>query len=420
MTKKGEAFDEPSVTAKGVEKDKDTTWHMVQASSPSPAHTNHRPTTTTATHSSCPEDHYFSSRSPGHQRKDKKQKISALDHHRLENEEDEVPSGVFQLVTTSGRSPQIVSASQNCAPAERSFNDHDHQSIPPSDASISSDDDDDDDDDRPGAYREGGLDDADDMTTAHYTYTMEDTIPMMMVLEPSGQDEEALEAEVVTERNLEHEVQERMKSITIDATSVKLSPTCNKDDGNTRTGSKQKLPHVAFLVLAALVLLVAVGAVVGSRTLRSKTTTSTAQTIVLDTPTTSPTSVADYVWQLARGLVTPVSGEEALLDQSSPQYRALSWIVHDDQTKMLLTMVQNNDFSSSSSLIVERYVLMLLYFVTNGNNWSVQFYNGNTSICEWVAIECNEEGSVVYISLGKYAVPIFAFYLGKSCTLKVW
>jgi hypothetical protein len=384
----------------------ETTENTTQGSSPPLANTN-EPVTTATTSTTRQEAQYVPNRVPRHQQKVKQQKVATPDHHRLEHEEDvdhyPRPSGGTHPVTFPFQDRGAPDATDGLA--ERSSGNDPNRVLlvsSTSDASIISSQ-----NDRPGAYREGGPDDADDMTTAYYTYTMEETIPMIVVPEPPGQDddEEALEAEVVPERNLEQEVQERMERITIEATSVKLSQP-DKNDGDSRTGSSQKLPRVAFLVMAALVLLVAVGAAVGSRTQRSKKTTSTAQTIVLDTPTSSPTSVADYVWELARGLVTPVSGEEALLDQSSPQYRALSWIVHDDPTKLLLTMVQNNDFSSSSSLIVERYVLMLLYFVTNGNNWSVQIFNGNTTTCEWVAIECNEEGSVVYISLGKYAIPV--------------
>jgi hypothetical protein len=425
MTKKGDGFEEPSFTAKGVEQE-DTTGNTTRASSPRPASINDQATTTTTSSASRPQDQYVPSRVPRHQQKDQQQRGAAAVHHRLETVEDVGTSGVSPGMTKTGhslrhqggthpvkfpfqnrapstastREPTVCASHIDDAPTERSSKDP--YTISSSRASLSSSDE----DDIPGAYREGGPDDDDDMNTAYFTIdTVEDPRPIVAP-KPSGQAEEALKAEVVTERNLEREVQERMKSITIEATSVKLSQLDNNKDGDTRAGSTPKAPRLAFVVLAVLmvIVLVAIGAAVGSRTQRSKKNTNTAQTIAFDTPTASPTSVSDYVWELARGLVTPVSGEDALLDQSSPQNRALWWIVHDDPTKMLLTMVQNNDFSSSSSLIVERYVLMLLYFVTNGNNWSVQFFNGNTTTCEWEAIDCNEKGSAMYLSLGKCAI----------------
>jgi Leucine rich repeat len=498
MTKKGKDFEEPSVTAKGVElQSEETAGNTAQALFPPPVDSN-EPTTTISTR---PEDtQYVPSRIPRHHQKvleqklaaegnhgvgehgettensapgpspplaitndpvttattstthpkaqcvrntvprhiqkDQKQKEIASDHYHLDNVEDVGPSGVALVMAKAENAPSHLGVThtvkfplQNKIPhdateavatdalAERSSEDHFNTVLflsSTSDAAISSDE------DRPGAYREGGPDDADDTNTAYFTYPVEET-STIMVLEPPGQDEEALEAEVVTERNLQQEVQERMERITIDPISVKLSQPDN-NDGDTRTGSRQKCPRLAMVIMAALVLLAAVGATVGSRTvMRSKKSTSTEQPLAPDTPTASPTSISDYLWELARDLLTSVSGEEALSDESSPQYGALSWIVHDDPIKLLSTMVQNNDFPSSSSLIVERYVLVLLYFVTNGDNWTYQVFNGNTSTCEWVdALDCNEEGSVVGLYLGKYDMPTLVLRFGKSCKLKRW
>jgi hypothetical protein len=121
--------------------------------------------------------------------------------------------------------------------------------------------------------------------------------------------------------------------------------------------------------------------------------------------TASPTSVS--VVELARNILIPLSGEEALLDESSSQYKALSWMVHDDPANMMMTMVGNFSQSLSSSLlmtIMERYTMAVLYFSTDGPNWALLYdFLGGQSICDWEPIQCSEEGAVVGIRMGKSA-----------------
>jgi hypothetical protein len=205
-----------------------------------------------------------------------------------------------------------------------------------------------------------------------------------------------LDAEVVEERDLEQEVQERMNNITVDATQV-VNMSSNEEE-NARSDSRRKSTAVALVVASALIVLTIVsGTIIGTKTLQRKPLPA----IVTASPSTSVS-----VWEAAKGILTPLSGEEALMDESSPQYKTLHWMVHDDPTNMMMMMVGNANQSSSPStlmMILERYIMALLYFSTDGSNWVSSYdFLGNDSICEWGGtIRCNEERAAVGISMGK-------------------
>jgi Leucine-rich repeat (LRR) protein len=208
------------------------------------------------------------------------------------------------------------------------------------------------------------------------------------------------DAQVVEERDLQQEVQERMKNMTIDATLV-VNVSSKKDENNhARADSRRKSTVTIGTVAATLIILIiASGTIIGTKkNLRPKP----LETMVTASPTASIS-----IWDFARDIFAPLSGEEALMDESSPQYKALSWIVHEDPTSMMMTMMVGNGTQSSSSssmsmMILERYIMALLYFSTDGPNWVLQYdFLGNQSICDWGrTIRCSFEGAAVRISIG--------------------
>ena len=78
-------------------------------------------------------------------------------------------------------------------------------------------------------------------------------------------------------------------------------------------------------------------------------------------PTTSPTSfdrltaIKDILW--------PISGD-ALGDLTYYQYQALSWLAFEDVQQLSL----EEDVDARIELL-ERYVVVVLYYSTNGPNW---------------------------------------------------
>jgi hypothetical protein len=96
----------------------------------------------------------------------------------------------------------------------------------------------------------------------------------------------------------------------------------------------------------------------------------------------------------------------ALRDDSSPQFRALHWLADDDPAVLDL-------YSTPIRILVERYVLVVLYFATLGENWVSQLnFLSVSSVCEWNngepqssvrrrGVYCNEYDLVAFLYLGK-------------------
>jgi hypothetical protein len=208
----------------------------------------------------------------------------------------------------------------------------------------------------------------------------------------SDDPESALEAQVVPERDLNREVQQKMEAITIDPIAVAMSKPKN-DAPNGPPGARRN--STLMITFGIMLVLVAVGSAIGIVASKDKKEPP---------PTIAPTAVSEL--DLARDIFAPLSGNETLWDESSPQYKALWWLVHEDPAKMMTKM--QDETESSSSMIVERYVLALLYFATDGANWVRQAnFLGNSSICDWqdtieFGIQCNQEGLAVALIFGTY------------------
>jgi hypothetical protein len=96
---------------------------------------------------------------------------------------------------------------------------------------------------------------------------------------------------------------------------------------------------------------------------------------------------------------------EALQDGLSPQHAALDWMAYNDSADLQSTL--------SDDQLVERFVLVLLYFSTDGEGWKDQagFLSSSLNTCAWNSIidvlrigvgGCNDEGSVVTLYFSKF------------------
>jgi hypothetical protein len=219
-------------------------------------------------------------------------------------------------------------------------------------------------------------------------------------------------AEVVKDRDLEEEVQIKLRERTVTASSVVLS----KKDGNKKEAMP---PRKSFFKKAVIVFVVGViflgGTIMGVLLAGSKHKTN--HTASKDDSSSSTTTNSSSPLELARNLLTSISGIEALTDESSFQYQALEWLVNKDPARLVseLNDVHDPDQTSLLVTIVERYVTALLYFATSGpHQWrlSLEFLTAS-SVCQWPAIRpgedddlqlgvrCNDNGEVKYIRLGE-------------------
>jgi hypothetical protein len=89
----------------------------------------------------------------------------------------------------------------------------------------------------------------------------------------------------------------------------------------------------------------------------------------------------------------------------SHQQEALDWMTNADSTDLQSTLSEDE--------LVERFVLLVLYFATAGENWNSQdgFLNPLNTHCSWnrnigngfvQGVVCNDEGSVVTLDLSKF------------------
>jgi hypothetical protein len=104
------------------------------------------------------------------------------------------------------------------------------------------------------------------------------------------------------------------------------------------------------------------------------------------------------------------TGLATLFDQamqqelSSPQYKAFDWMTNSDSNDLQSTL--------SDDELVDRFVLVILYFATNGESWWDQagFLRPLNSHCSWNSgfgrfergVVCNDEGAVVTLNLCKF------------------
>jgi Leucine-rich repeat (LRR) protein len=94
-----------------------------------------------------------------------------------------------------------------------------------------------------------------------------------------------------------------------------------------------------------------------------------------------------------------ISGPDAFSNKNSSQYQALDWLVNNDELKL----------SSDDDTLVQRYVLAVLYFETNGDEWfnCTRFHNSSCAFlsaageCRWGGIGCDDTNSVARINIDK-------------------
>ena len=129
-------------------------------------------------------------------------------------------------------------------------------------------------------------------------------------------------------------------------------------------------------------------------------------------------------------LVSSLSSQEDLQDPSSPQSKALAWMLGPDKLNFSTFPQDGFDWDSR---VKERYALAVLYYSTNGENWTRgESYLTTSPICGWDTsfIKCHpmilntedEEGKplldeskfvatwagrVVGLNFGKFTLPLY-------------
>ena len=83
---------------------------------------------------------------------------------------------------------------------------------------------------------------------------------------------------------------------------------------------------------------------------------------------------------------------EDIYSRGTSRAAAAEWIIKVDSMSL----------EHSDPLLVQRFVLALLYFELDGQNWVYKHFLKGDDECNWDGITCNEKGEVTEISLRKY------------------
>ena len=129
------------------------------------------------------------------------------------------------------------------------------------------------------------------------------------------------------------------------------------------------------------------------------TTPTTTADVIAPAPTTRNVRLETIQNRIHKA----IPGDK-VLDESSIQYSVVKWLAFDDPYQLPL-------LGTPLSVLVERFVSVLLFYATGGNQWvdSNQFMT-NSSVCEWNAgvansgIYCDEFGSIEMIIICKLAL----------------
>ena len=228
--------------------------------------------------------------------------------------------------------------------------------------------------------------------TVHPNHGSSDTL----LLEAVQVDEQAQAAKY--RAFAQQTIREQIQSEAVKATEVRLSSIRRLQKGGTRLLTRQNCCKAVTILVAATVV-----GILLSLLLQSLRTNEMDQE-------TDP-----YVVYLREGLLRQsVSTRKQLYDETSSQYKAVTWLAFDDEySASILNFNWNNTNETDTAItateellpteIVDRYVLAVLFFATNGDNWTYNefFLLHNESMCEWQFITCDSRNvSITHIAIG--------------------
>jgi hypothetical protein len=133
------------------------------------------------------------------------------------------------------------------------------------------------------------------------------------------------------------------------------------------------------------------------------------------TPPPTITTVCGNLTSIQRkdglfGIVKGISSADLLRDETTPQYVAFNWLVEDDLAQVCPWEALD---------VEQRYILSLLYFSTNGDEWlscnrpsapvlspcnDGSRYLSADDVCSWMgeaSINCESHGAVRILGIGK-------------------
>ena len=157
---------------------------------------------------------------------------------------------------------------------------------------------------------------------------------------------------------------------------------------------------ISYIVLLGVVALISSIVAIIAYQRGGNTTTTTTTTDGTSSSTTTLLSQEEQDEVANRNhiqeLISPLSNQEDLQDPTSPQSKAFNWLVNPETNINFYTHSHQDGFNWDSR-IIERYVMAVLYYSTNGDNWTRDDWTGKilslrgaaSPICSWMILQCS-------------------------------
>lgn len=144
---------------------------------------------------------------------------------------------------------------------------------------------------------------------------------------------------------------------------------------------------------------------------------------VTEGPSIPPVHTISESMVAFREKLVDISKPQLMLNNSTPQFKALRWISDTDEVSRAIYLNQN--FTDENTLHVrQRYIMAVVWFSTGGENWDEkESYLSDKHVCEWGEvlsgvlfspnpnrIVCDNEQRITLLSLCKFLCVFYVFY----------
>jgi hypothetical protein len=213
------------------------------------------------------------------------------------------------------------------------------------------------------------------------------------VRETSGPDGGDIEEQSLTEGDSSHAVLLEVTAVDDDdaddasPTAQSTVPVAYAKRLSFASWAKEHLFSRRAFVILALVIVAVIASVLAFQFTGKDNSTSGPQG---DPPTSAPTYISNALLQELEG----VSDSEALSEPGSPQRRAIGW----------LSSIDESGIEATHSRLVQRYVLVVLYYATSGDQWPDRdnWLDPSLHECQWgstIICETNPSNHQIVIGL---------------------
>lgn len=188
----------------------------------------------------------------------------------------------------------------------------------------------------------------------------------------------------------------------VDATGVAVLKSDEEEELEVKRRQRKMLVVVGIiLTIILIVVIVPVSLVVGGKEKEIPVTPPPSMSPSMS-PSAAPTSIE--IPRTGKALAL-YSSEEKLADPTSPQGKALAWIVNNP---FVVIKEDTSEISFRDPKFIQRYIMAVFYYSMDGDNWDACYKDdpkcqsdpkarswlSEQDECSWNLLDCDEEGFV--------------------------